>query len=213
MYAVWCTGDHELYDLKEDEYEINDIYNKTDQRLIDRLDAVLAVLQTCRAHTCRDPWRVLHPTDKSVRTLKDALHPRFDDYYKLFRKVGFKGCEIYYGAANEFPHADALFLANVSSIPSSNQSAKLIAQNVSSQQQQQQQQGYVKRQVSDNQEYAEAARLYSLLRTHPTGTTGHESPAAAAAAGLPMSQGTPVPRELTEKPVDWSKYGFYSVGS
>ena len=74
-YAVWCTGEHELFDLKQDPYELHNIYNSEGVKiqLIDRLDAVLSVLQTCSGATCRDPWRVIHPDNENIRTLSDAL--------------------------------------------------------------------------------------------------------------------------------------------
>jgi arylsulfatase A-like enzyme len=73
MYAVWCTGEHEFYDLKEDPYELNNLYNSANIQLVNRLDALLVVLKSCRAETCRDPWQVLHPYDDDVKTLDDAL--------------------------------------------------------------------------------------------------------------------------------------------
>ncbi|KAI8882863.1 alkaline phosphatase-like protein [Backusella circina FSU 941] len=73
MYAAWCTGEHGFYDLKEDPYELRNIYNSVNIQLVNRLDALLVVLKTCRAETCRDPWRVLHPNDENVKTLADAL--------------------------------------------------------------------------------------------------------------------------------------------
>ena len=74
-YTVWCTGEHELFDLKQDPYELRNIYNSKETKVefIDRLDAILSVLQTCSGATCRDPWRVIHPDNKNIRTLSDAL--------------------------------------------------------------------------------------------------------------------------------------------
>lgn len=40
-YAVWCTGEHELYDLKKDPYEMKNLYNNANTRLVNRLDALL----------------------------------------------------------------------------------------------------------------------------------------------------------------------------
>ena len=74
-YAVWCTGEHELFDLKQDPYELQNIYNSKEVNVefIDRLDAILSVLQTCSGASCRDPWHVIHPDNKTIRTLSDAL--------------------------------------------------------------------------------------------------------------------------------------------
>lgn len=74
MYSVWCTGEHEFYNLKKDPYETTNEYDHIDPELVNRLDALLLVLKTCRAEACRDPWRILHPDDRSVKTLADALH-------------------------------------------------------------------------------------------------------------------------------------------
>lgn len=75
-YSVWCTGEHELYDLNNDQYELHNLYDsgRVTTQLVDRLDALLSVLKSCRGHTCRDPWRVLHPDNPKVQTLADALH-------------------------------------------------------------------------------------------------------------------------------------------
>lgn len=76
MFAVWCTGERELYDLKKDPHQLHNLYDNRDQNiqlLLDRLDALLAVLKSCRGHTCRNPWRVLHPDNPSIETLDDAL--------------------------------------------------------------------------------------------------------------------------------------------
>jgi arylsulfatase A-like enzyme len=74
MYAIWCTGEHEFYDLKTDPYEMKNLYQEANIQLVNRIDALLVVLKSCRAETCRDPWRILHPNDKYVKTLEDALH-------------------------------------------------------------------------------------------------------------------------------------------
>lgn len=84
MYAVWCTGEHELYDLKQDPYELDNMYDDDAHiQLTNRLDALLVVLKECKAESCRDPWRILHPDDDSVKTLEDALHEKVQISYKL----------------------------------------------------------------------------------------------------------------------------------
>jgi len=84
MYAVWCTGEHELYDLKQDPYELDNLYDDDAHiQLTNRLDALLVVLKECKAESCRDPWRTLHPDDDSVKTLEDALHEKVQIFYKL----------------------------------------------------------------------------------------------------------------------------------
>ncbi|RMJ20911.1 Arylsulfatase, partial [Aspergillus sp. HF37] len=71
-YAVWCTNEHELYDLSTDPYQTQNIYsaaNATNDRYLgyslqavqNRLDALVLALQTCQGITCIKPWSVLHP--------------------------------------------------------------------------------------------------------------------------------------------------------
>lgn len=60
--------------MKVDPYELHNLYDGANVQLVNRLDALLVVLKSCRAETCRDPWSVLHPNDDSVKTLKDALN-------------------------------------------------------------------------------------------------------------------------------------------
>jgi hypothetical protein len=83
MYAVWCTGEREFYDLKQDPYELNNLYDSANVQLVNRLDALLVVLKSCRAETCRDPWRVLHPYDDDIKTLADALDTKVIIYIKV----------------------------------------------------------------------------------------------------------------------------------
>ncbi|KAI9271333.1 arylsulfatase [Sporodiniella umbellata] len=102
MYSVWCTGEHELYDLKNDPYETHNIHSFAHTSLVTRLDALLIVLKSCRAESCRNPWKVLHP-DGTVATLEDALDSKYDEHYTQFKPVTFKECLPYYNVANEIP--------------------------------------------------------------------------------------------------------------
>ena len=88
-YAVWCTGEHELFDLKQDPYELQNIYKSEDVKiqLVDRLDAILSVLQTCSGASCRDPWRVIHPDNKNIHTLSDALDHEVNIVIKNIRFI------------------------------------------------------------------------------------------------------------------------------
>ncbi|RAL01441.1 sulfatase family protein [Aspergillus ibericus CBS 121593] len=110
-YSVWCDGDHELYDLSTDPYQMNNIYYKLNSmqllgrplsRVIDRVDALLLVLKSCQGHTCIQPWRVLHP-DGSVDSLRDALHLQYDAFYTNQPKVSYSACENGYLIAAEGP--------------------------------------------------------------------------------------------------------------
>lgn len=73
-------------------------------QLVPRLDALLMVLKTCKADTCRNPWAVLHP-DGDVRNLTQALSSRYDDFYEVQQenRVQFKECLPGYLIENELP--------------------------------------------------------------------------------------------------------------
>lgn len=61
-----------------------------------RLDALLLVLKSCQGGTCTQPWRALHP-DGNVENMRDALSPRFDDFYvEQQKKVAYSRCEYGY---------------------------------------------------------------------------------------------------------------------
>ncbi|KAK5138261.1 hypothetical protein LTR08_003322 [Meristemomyces frigidus] len=132
LYTVWCSGEHELYDLKHDPYETNNLHRSIDtpvsdldfpttsgstagmphnsttnpyelKRLIARLDTLLVVLKTCKARECTHPWEVLHPAG-DVRNLRDALHASFDEFYEVQQeRVYFTQCEKAYIAESEGP--------------------------------------------------------------------------------------------------------------
>ncbi|KAJ9616916.1 hypothetical protein H2200_000636 [Cladophialophora chaetospira] len=127
LYTVWCSNEHELYDLTDDPWQMNNIFNESSRlfgvgprtssldsmlsastelkqvflngnatttisQLISRLDALLLVLKTCKMDECRLPWLSLHPTG-DVLSLRDALDPRFDDFYDTRPKVHYERCE------------------------------------------------------------------------------------------------------------------------
>jgi len=151
LYAVWCTNEHELYDLKHDPYALQNLYEGkagstaveidlspdthhelkdqyvssyvTDrvaeqgrnltvspstslvqvQQLVQRLDALLMVLKTCKGRQCTHPWEQLHPT-RDVSSLRDALAPRFDAFYAHeVARVAFDQCEQAYVLESEGP--------------------------------------------------------------------------------------------------------------
>ncbi|KAL4878216.1 Six-hairpin glycosidase-like protein [Aspergillus karnatakaensis] len=92
FYAVWCTNEHELYDLHRDPYQIHNIYATTSPRVLSRLDALLLVLKSCAGKTCIKPWDELHP-DGSVLTLSDALSSGYDEFYAQLPSVEYSVCE------------------------------------------------------------------------------------------------------------------------
>ncbi|RMJ21834.1 Arylsulfatase, partial [Aspergillus sp. HF37] len=100
-YSVWCSNEHELYDLANDPYEIHNLYhgqsqNETDPQLfgrdlstlVPRLDALLMVLKSCKGNTCIKPWGILHP-DGSVQSLTDSMDERYDKFYEDQPKVSY----------------------------------------------------------------------------------------------------------------------------
>ncbi|KAL5327615.1 hypothetical protein ACEPPN_005316 [Leptodophora sp. 'Broadleaf-Isolate-01'] len=117
-YAVWCTNEHELYDLTTDPNQLHNLYpspspslkpspspspplNLPLTALIPRLDALLMVTKSCKGQTCIDPWSVIHPAG-DVKTLGHALARKFDAFYESVRKrVGFTKCELGYIVESE----------------------------------------------------------------------------------------------------------------
>ncbi|OTB18106.1 hypothetical protein K445DRAFT_308751 [Daldinia sp. EC12] len=94
-YSVWCNNEHELYDLNVDPGQLHNLFPSSEsttsstaavagypvEKVVARLDALLLVLKTCAGTTCQRPWVELHP-EGSVRTLADALEPRYDNFYE-----------------------------------------------------------------------------------------------------------------------------------
>ncbi|KAF2720298.1 arylsulfatase [Polychaeton citri CBS 116435] len=126
LYTVWCSGEHELYDLSNDPYEMDNLYtdDTTPSRpttavpgkepisvdlLISRLDTLLIVLKTCVARSCTHPWEVIHP-DGKVHTLRDALNPRYDKFYAAQSMVYWTKCEEGYIAESEGPSSVVPFM-------------------------------------------------------------------------------------------------------
>ncbi|KFA52313.1 hypothetical protein S40293_00644 [Stachybotrys chartarum IBT 40293] len=104
-YSVWCNNAKELYDMKRDPGQLDNLLSPSrpndesdfslfDQGLdavVDRLDAMLMVLKSCREDSCRDPWGTLHP-GSDVMSLGDALSRDFDSFYLEQPKVAFTRC-------------------------------------------------------------------------------------------------------------------------
>ncbi|KAG0857018.1 hypothetical protein G6F16_004238 [Rhizopus arrhizus] len=183
MYAVWCTGEHELYDLKTDPFEMNNLYASSDTKLISRLDALLVVLKSCRAHTCRDPWRTLHPGDARVQTLKDALKDEYDGHYAQLKPMRFEACLPYYDPLNELPHH---FMTH-QTCSGPDRRSQVVLQKKSS---------------LPGTYHA----LFKLVPASPS-TVGDKVPEEDALEPVAVR------RELIQTPVDWSKYGFYGFGN
>ncbi|KAK0724685.1 alkaline-phosphatase-like protein [Lasiosphaeris hirsuta] len=115
-YSVWCTNDHELYDLKTDPYQLHNLLHSDEEakvpatflgvsfdKVVSRLDALLFVLKSCKAQTCVRPWHALHPAG-NVLNLRDALSERFDYFYGTQqKKVSYDRCELGYIIDSEGP--------------------------------------------------------------------------------------------------------------
>ena len=72
-------------------------------KVVARLDTLLFVLKSCKEETCRKPWEALHPAG-NVLNLRDALAPRFDEFYeKKQKRVRFERCELGYLVDAEGP--------------------------------------------------------------------------------------------------------------
>ncbi|KAK7224561.1 hypothetical protein V2G26_012564 [Clonostachys chloroleuca] len=106
-YSVWCTNEHELYDMTNDPGQLTNLLHAdeaaskatsrilgyTPDEVIPRLDALLLVLKSCKGSTCSQPWRSLHPQG-DVTSLRDALSSRFDSFYEEQARVEFSHCEM-----------------------------------------------------------------------------------------------------------------------
>ncbi|KAJ4416610.1 hypothetical protein N0V85_002211 [Neurospora sp. IMI 360204] len=117
-YSVWCSGEHELYDLQTDRYQLNNLLDPSSlasgktptsllgvpfQKVVARLDSLLFVLKSCKGKTCIRPWEALHPAG-NVQNLYDALSSRFDSFYeKEQKRVEFDRCERGYIVEAEGP--------------------------------------------------------------------------------------------------------------
>ena len=118
-YPVWCTGDKESYDIRDDpgqlenyiDEDYKDIAAKRDsyrlaghpfESIVDRLDALMMVLKSCKGDACRNPWNVLQPGRK-IKTVKDALAHRHDTFYEEKAEANFNVCVLSYMREVEGP--------------------------------------------------------------------------------------------------------------
>ncbi|CAH0045966.1 unnamed protein product [Clonostachys solani] len=113
-YSVWCTGEKEFYDLKEDSGETRNLLaeehssayytlaGRSFDQIVPRLDALMMVLKSCKGRSCIEPWRELHPSG-DVTSLLDSLEAKFDAFYDHQPKVSFAKCEVAYFRENEGP--------------------------------------------------------------------------------------------------------------
>ena len=115
-HSVWCDGDRELYDMTNDEGQMNNLYDNpgaslkigdrqvTLKQLESRMDTLLLVLKDCKGPTCIRPWSSLHP-DGGVQSLGDALKEQYDHFYEQGQKrVSYDKCTLTYQPEFEGPH-------------------------------------------------------------------------------------------------------------
>ncbi|KAF4534980.1 Arylsulfatase [Lasiodiplodia theobromae] len=108
LYSRWCTNDTELYNTKDDPYELTNLADSSDPEIVrvkSRLNALLMVTKSCAEDTCRDPWSVLQPPNDTnkISTLDDALDPRYDGFFAAFPQVSIDECLNVQLSSNEGP--------------------------------------------------------------------------------------------------------------
>lgn len=108
-YSVWCTNEKEYYDVNLDPGQLENyfdssassareaytLFGRSFKHIVNRLDALMMVLKSCKGIECVQPWDVLHPHG-DIKTLKDALAVDFDVFYQEQPKVSFERCELGY---------------------------------------------------------------------------------------------------------------------
>ncbi|KAJ7916901.1 hypothetical protein B0H13DRAFT_1505177, partial [Mycena leptocephala] len=107
-YIVCCDGDHELYDMPSDPYQMDNLLFATStgralspsagSRTQSRRSAA-TLTGSCRPPSAK-PWLILHMHGK-VTMLADAMNPEFDNYYDGLAKIKYDACYPYYNAAAE----------------------------------------------------------------------------------------------------------------
>ncbi|KAH7386286.1 alkaline-phosphatase-like protein, partial [Cadophora sp. MPI-SDFR-AT-0126] len=115
-YTVWCTNEHELYDMMKDPEQMDNLATNIGGSLMGhalnqvtaRLDALMMVMKSCKSAQCTTPWSTLHPKG-DVNTLTDALDPKYDAFYSRQPKVSFTSCEPGYIISAEGPQVPLLY--------------------------------------------------------------------------------------------------------
>ncbi|PTB69211.1 Arylsulphatase [Trichoderma citrinoviride] len=130
-YSVWCSNEKELYDMKArhtqaDPGQVHNLLSPGKslvdaavtiggeqwplEKVVDRLDALMMVLKSCKQQTCIHPWKSLHPSG-DVQNLHDALSTEYDEFYRSQVKVSFTSCESGYILESEGPQAFSTYEA------------------------------------------------------------------------------------------------------
>ncbi|KAM3503491.1 hypothetical protein MY10362_004164 [Beauveria mimosiformis] len=101
MYTVWCTNERMLYDMKQDPYQMNNLYGTSGNatgypvnQLEARLDTLLLTLKNCKGEVCRQPWSFVFPpsSGQRIQTLADAMDPKYDEFFRSQEPVSFLDC-------------------------------------------------------------------------------------------------------------------------
>ena len=79
------------------------------ERLQSRLDTLLMVLKSCKGQVCVNPWKTVHPLG-NVRSLKDAMDPKYDDFYASQPQISFSECAMGYFPYLEGPQRAISFI-------------------------------------------------------------------------------------------------------
>ncbi|SPN97772.1 related to arylsulfatase [Cephalotrichum gorgonifer] len=116
MYVTWCTNEHELYDMKTDAAQMHNLHSSQGylfgypiSKVLTRLNGLMMVLKSCKGQDCIYPWSVTHP-EGDVRTIRDAMDPRFDQFYEEeMPVVVFDKCVRGYFTELEGPQVPAVF--------------------------------------------------------------------------------------------------------
>lgn len=84
------------------------ILDKRTIRLLNRLDALMLVLKTCKGDTCANPYgKLLPPRLRHTRPgFLRLLDADLDGYFSQLPKVSFKACGLGYHRAQEQPEWD-----------------------------------------------------------------------------------------------------------
>jgi len=103
FYSTWCNGEREFYDMKTDAQQMHnrlaehptgrsiEYYNRTEQELFNRLDALLMVTKSCKMDSCRDPWMTLFPGGE-VTDIQTAMNTTYDTFFENQPKISFSSC-------------------------------------------------------------------------------------------------------------------------
>lgn len=107
-FNLWCVDNElELYNLAADPFEMENLYSNAAKHapwLVNRLNALLAVITACEGLDCADPVRAAHAADLSSgapMTFEDSLAERHDAFYASLPRPRFRKCLGVYDHDNE----------------------------------------------------------------------------------------------------------------